>query len=156
MIETFVVSRLMRSPNTKKLGASQHNPVAHIKSKKSSLSINHSPSNQIKSKRSTKSRRIEEKPLVRGLSRLDYVWLAVYYVCLYAFYVLFWYSLWSLYLLTTDKSKPRREPPLPEIVTQNKDRMLRMFMAATADRNKSSVMTAQHRNRIMIPCINPP
>lgn len=57
--------------------------------------------------KASKSKRIgHESYDVPSITWSDYGWLFIFYICLYAFFALFWYSLWSIYLMTTS-DKPR-------------------------------------------------
>ena len=55
------------------------------------------------------------------MSAMDYVWLLVYFICLYLFYAAFWYSLWLIYTNTTSAGKKPRRPALTQMLMEKHD-----------------------------------
>lgn len=79
----------------------QHTPML-TRTNSSSPPIYHAT----KSKASKSKRTGHESYDVPPIIWSDYVWLFIFYICLYVFFALFWYSLWSIYLMTKS-DKPR-------------------------------------------------
>lgn len=70
-------------------------------------SSTHSPPLHAKnSSKVSKSRRADPHE-VPPISCTDYVFLLIYYCCLYTFYAAFWFSLWAIYKATTPDDGPR-------------------------------------------------
>lgn len=66
-----------------------------------------SPPNYNHKSKLTKSKRSHyESNETPPITWTDYVWLFIYYICLYVFFAVFWYSLWFIYSMTKS-DKPR-------------------------------------------------
>lgn len=129
----------------------QHShPFAPLRSKTSSAA--YSPPMSLKSKKSKSKRydRLDTAPL----SKQDYFWLLVYYICLYCFYLAFWYSLWRLYLLTTDPNVPRREPPNHSGVRSMSDDELTAMISTMNDTEHGRKSLGHLRRNFMLSCNN--
>lgn len=55
----------------------------------------------------SKSRKMHDQFDTPRTNCLDLIWLFVYFLGLYTFYAVFWYTLWSIYLATTPTNQPR-------------------------------------------------
>lgn len=75
------------------------------KSMASSSAYSPPPLGRLRSKQS-KSIRIDPYE-VPPITCCDYLWLLVYYIFLYAFLSVFWFSLWLVYMSTTPNGQPR-------------------------------------------------
>lgn len=58
--------------------------------------------------RLSKSKRIDPHD-IGPMTKVDYVLLLFFYIGLYIFYAVFWFTLWRLYLLISPEDAPRRQ-----------------------------------------------
>lgn len=78
------------------------------------------PFGQLKSKSRfgrSKSKRYDPHD-IPPMSAMDYVWLVVYFICLYTFYAAFWYGMWMIYVHVTPATKKPPRSILHQIYEQ--------------------------------------